>query len=274
MLSGKQHWSNSSMESPEKHFGDSHIRGCEQQWQDLLGQKQRPAPRYPCLIQDQEVQFPLPAELPPLGLRQHLHLSVQEGQDPEVQNFTLFHFPICTSTAKAWWRPGHGWQCAWACMAAETRAHKEAISWPLLALIIFPWAWERGLSFKLTNLFPNSLWACAVPSPYPIPLLILRGSLPYWMLSWFSQATLLPFMWAFWLLLHISQRRNFSLTGSPSPASLWGWTGRPPGSSVLSSSRIPSIWPAMGQSPGESGSCISDLIRLNVWCNFAPFIAN
>lgn len=133
---------------------------------------------------------------------------------------------------------------------------------------------ERRLSFKLTNLFPNSLWASAVPSPYPISLLILWGSLPYRKLSWFSQATLFPFMWAFWLLLHISQRRNFSLTGSPSPGSLRGWTGRSPGSSVLASSRIPSIWPAMGQSPGESGSCISDVIRLNVWCHFAPFIAN
>lgn len=103
----------------------------------FIGAKTKDCPQVPVLTHDQEVQLPLPAEVPPLGLRQHLHLSDQEGQDPEMQNFALSHFPIWTSIAKAWWRPGRDWHCAWARMAATKGAHKETISWPLIPLIIF-----------------------------------------------------------------------------------------------------------------------------------------
>ena len=74
---------------------------------------------------------------------------------------------------------------------------------------------ESKLSFKLTNL-PDPLWACAGPSSYPIPFLDLLGSMT---LSYpvFSQARLLPFMVATWLLLHLPQQGNFSLADSPHP---------------------------------------------------------
>lgn len=134
---------------------------------------------------------------------------------------------------------------------------------------------ERRFSFKLTNLFPNSLWACAAPSPIqslswssevPCPIGRFPGypRLPSSPLCGHFGCCCASLSWRIspWLALpHLVVCED----GLAVPLGL---------SLVLSSSRILSICAAMGLSPGESGSCSSDLIRLNVWCHFAPFIAN
>lgn len=255
MLLEKQHWSNSPMESPEKHFRDSHIRGCEQQWQDLLGQRQRTAPRYPFSLMIRRFSS--------LSLQKSLLWASDNTCTCQTRRAKTqrCRTSLCLTSPSEHPLPRHdGAQAvtgtvlgpAWLLQKEHTKKPSPGLWYLWLYSLGLG---ERRLSFKLTNLFPNSLWACAVPSPYPIPLQIFRGSLPYWTLSWFSQATLLPFRRAFWQLLRIPQRRNFSLTGSPMPGSLRGWAGRSPGSLVLANSRIPSIWPAMGLSPRESGTC-------------------
>lgn len=93
-------------------------------------------------------------------------------------------------------------------VAATERGHpRRANEWvnacyrvgPLLNSDYFASDLGKGqLSFKLTDLFPNPLWACAGPSPYPVSFLDFPGfhafiqsdplprldSLPLWLSTW------------------------------------------------------------------------------------------
>lgn len=77
--------------------------------------------------------------------------------------------------------------CTWSQAAATERRHAhtgEGIGEHVLprgTLLNFdsiPWSLGRGeLSFKLTDLFPGSMWACVGSSPYPVSFLACPGFL-------------------------------------------------------------------------------------------------
>lgn len=137
-----------------------------------------------------------------------------------MPNFSVSHFPICVLGAKALWCLGCNWCCAWAlrfglhsgqlgCQAHVADIGERVLTQrslgPLFSCDYVSLALgESRLSFKLSTLFPNSLWVIAGSSPYPNPFLEHMGFMSLSYLILFSDFPRLEssLLWLpFWLLL-------------------------------------------------------------------------
>lgn len=108
------------------------------------------------------------------------------------------HFPICTSTTKA-----DGAPCAAATPRPEQSQWREIAGTHFWSVLSFDYWYvilglgRDTLSFKLSNLFHNSLQVYAEPSPYPISFLDILGFFTLILSDHFprfSQARFLPFI--------------------------------------------------------------------------------
>lgn len=92
--------------------------------------------------------------------------QTQEDQDPKMQNFSVFHFPIYMSATEAALGStlGSALGAAWLLQRENTQTSGQ-VNKPLLSFDCIFLGLGRGeLSFKLTTLFSGSSGTC--PGPF------------------------------------------------------------------------------------------------------------